>query len=324
MTNTPKAEILISKGGFWFPEAISTQAHQVDQIFHFILWASIILFLILTVVVGYFLYKYKRTPENTYAKKHVTHNNVLEITWTVIPLVLVLFIFYWGYSGYLKMTIPPANASEIRVTGRKWMWQFDYPNGNKSIGELVVPVHTPIRLVMSSEDVLHSFFVPNFRVKRDLVPNRYTRIWFEAKRTGNFQIFCAEFCGDGHSDMMGVVRVVTASEYQKWLKESGAAASEGVPLDQLGEKLYTSKGCNACHSTDGSAKVGPSWKGIYGATHTLASGQTVKVDDNYIRESMVDPKAKVTAGFQPVMPPFAGLLNDREIAGLIEYIKKLK
>jgi cytochrome c oxidase subunit 2 len=320
--DTTKNEILTKKGSFWFPEEASTEAYHVDGLFNFILYASLILFVGIAAVLFYFVKKYKRTSENQVAQAQVIHNTALEITWTVIPIIIVMFLFYWGFTGYLKMTVPPPNASEIRVTAKKWMWQFDYPNGNKAVGELVVPVDTPIRLVMSSEDVIHSFFVPNFRIKRDVIPNRYTRIWFEANRTGQFQIFCTEYCGDGHSDMLGSIRVLSKADYAAWLKEANSGAD--LPLDKLGEKVYTSKGCNTCHSTDGSAKTGPTWKGLYGANRSMADGKAVKADDNYLRESMVDPKAKVVAGFQPVMPTFAGLLNDREITGVIEYIKTLK
>lgn len=315
-------ESLVKTGTFWFPEAASTEAFNADNLYNFILWGSVLLFIALTVAVGYFLYKYKRTEQNQVASKQITHHDALEITWTIIPLIITMFIFVWGYKGYLSMTVPPANATEIRVTAKKWMWQFEYPNGNRGIGELVVPVNTPIRLVMSSEDVIHSFYVPNFRIKRDVIPNRYTRIWFQATKPGNYQLFCTEFCGDGHSEMLGTIRVVTPEGYQKWLQE--ANSSSDMPLHELGEKVYASKGCNACHSLDGTAKVGPSWKGLYGATRKFTDGKSLIADDNYIRESIMDPKAKVVAGFQPVMPTFAGLLNDREVTGVIEYIKKLK
>jgi cytochrome c oxidase subunit 2 len=175
---------------------------------------------------------------------------------------------------------------------------------------------------MTSEDVVHSFYVPNFRVKKDVIPNRFTRVTFLPDKVGNYQIFCAEFCGDGHSQMLGSIRVVTKEDYEKWQKEQNSGAD--LPLDQLGEKVYNSKGCSTCHSIDGSPKTGPSWKGIWGQTHKLEGGASVKVDENYIKESVLDPKAKIVAGFQPVMPTFSGLLSEREINGIIEYIKKLK
>ncbi len=317
-----KNESLVKKGSLWFPEKASTEAYHVDSLFNFILWASIIMFIGITAVLVYFVRKFKRTKDNMVAQAQIIHNVKLEIIWTVIPLIITLFIFYWGIEGYFKMTVPPSNAMEIRVTAKKWMWQFDYASGTKSIGELVVPVDTPIKLVMSSEDVIHSFYAPNFRIKRDVIPNRYTRIWFEANRTGQFQIFCTEYCGDGHSDMMGTVRVLSGADYEKWLKEGDSGAD--MPLDKLGEKVYNSKGCATCHSTDGSAKTGPSWKGLYGSTRNFNGGGSTKADDNYIRESIVKPAEHVVAGYQPVMPTFAGILNDREINGVIEYIKTLK
>lgn len=318
-------ESLMNKGSFWFPEAVTKAAHGPDSLFYFILIVSIILFSIIVITGGYFLYKYRRTEKNPKATAQITHNVKLELAWTIIPLILCGIVFYWGYKDFLKMCVPPANAMDVRVVARKWMWQFEYPKQNiKLLGELVVPVHTPIRLVMNSEDVIHSFYVPNFRIKRDVIPNRYTRIWFEAEATGNYQIFCAEYCGDGHSKMQGSVRVLDKAEYDDWLQKGSAAADEGTPADQLGAKLYVSKGCNACHTLDGTRAIGPSWKGLYGKTEALEGGKSVVVDDAYLKESMLDPKAKVVKSFAPVMTSFSGLLSDREVAGIIEYIKTLK
>ena len=318
-------ESLMKKGGFWFPEAVTKAAHGPDALFQFILIVSCILFFLIVFTGGYFIYKYRRTDNNPKATAQITHHYGLEIAWTVIPVILCLIVFYWGYKDFLRMCVPPANAMDIRIVARKWMWQFEYPQQNiKTLSELVVPVHTPVRLVMNSEDVIHSFYVPNFRIKRDVIPNRYTRIWFEAESTGNFQIFCAEYCGDGHSKMQGTVRVVTQAEFEDWLVKGSAAADEGTPSDQIGAKLYTSKGCNACHTLDGTKAIGPSWKGLYGKKETLSNGQTVLVNDAYIKESILDPKAKIVQGFAPVMNSFAGLLSEREITGIIDYIKTLK
>lgn len=190
------------------------------------------------------------------------------------------------------------------------------------MNEVVVPVNTPIKFLMTADDVLHSMFIPNMRVKKDIIPNHYTRLWFEATRTGTFQMFCTEYCGDGHSNMLATLTVLSHSEYQSWLQSSGG--DEDLPLRELGQKLYTSKACNTCHSLDGSVKTGPSWKGIFSADRALGDGSSVKIDENYIRESIVNPQAKVVKGFAPVMPTYKGLLSDREINGLIEYIKTLK
>ncbi len=315
-------ESLMGKGSFWFPAARTSLAPHTDQLYYWILWASIASFIGLFMVVVYFLWKYKYSPTNKVASKQIIDNIPLEIAWTVIPSLICLVIFYAGYIGFLHISLPPSNATEIHVVARKWMWQFDYPSGIKSIGELVVPVNEPIKLIMTSEDVVHSLYIPNFRIKRDVIPNRYSRVWFNANAIGNYQIFCAEFCGDGHSAMLGSVRVVSKEDYQKWQKEQNSGAD--LPLDVLGEKVYNSKGCNTCHSIDGSPKTGPTWKGLWGSNHKMSDGKMVVADENYIKESILDPKAKVVAGFQPVMPTFAGLLSEREINGIIEYLKKLK
>jgi len=316
-------ENLVDNGSFWFPAPATELAGQVDQLFWFILWVSLIIMIGIVFVCLLFVFKYRRKHHQQRAKKQVVENIYLELAWTLIPLALVMYVFYWGYIDFVKVSIPPADAVEIRVTGRKWAWQFDYGElGRKTLGDLVVKVNTPIKLIMSSEDILHSFFVPNFRIKRDVVPNRYTRVWFEANRVGDFQIFCTEFCGDGHSNMMGSVRVLSNEDYEKWVE--GVGEDTSVSLLDLGRKLYSSKGCNACHTLDGSVGVGPSWKGLYGSLRTFVDGTSAKVDGNYIRESIVDPGAKIVNGFQANMTSFSGLLSDREIDGIIDYIKSIK
>ena len=306
------------------PAGASTFSSGIDSLFNFIVWGSTLLFFAIVAITLYFIVKYRRRHAgHNYNGPHVTHNTFLELAWTVPPLILVTIIFYWGFSDFLKMSVAPQNGEEIRVVGKKWLWQFEYKNGTKTLGELVVPVNTPIKLIMSSEDVIHSFYVPNFRIKRDVLPNRYTTQWFQAKRVGNFQVFCTEYCGDGHSEMLASVRVLSHKDYVKWLKEAGSVSPD-MPLDQVGEKVYAAKACITCHSIDGSAKTGPTWKGLFGSTRKLVGGTSVVADENYIRESIKNPAAKVVEGFGPVMPPYEGLLSDREIDGVIEYIKKLK
>ena len=316
-------ESLMKQGSMWLPRSASTYSDNVDFLFNVITYGSFILFVLLIAITVYFAFKYRRTQFNLKAKSQITHNNALEITWTIIPLIILMGIFVWGGMDYLTLTVPPSNAMEIRVVGKKWLWQFDYPQqGLKTINEIVVPLGQPVKLIMSSDDVIHSFYIPNFRIKKDVVPNRYTRVWFEAKVTGNFQIFCAEYCGDGHSGMLANLRVLPRDEYDEWLKKG--ASGDDLPLDKLGEKLYVSNACNTCHSMDGTVKTGPSWKGIYGQKRELANGSVVTIDDEYIRESVLDPSLKVVKGYQPVMPTYKGLLNERQINGLIEYIKTLK
>ena len=316
-------ENLLKNGSFWFPKPASDIAGSLEGLYGFILLVSIILFIGIISVTGYFIYKYIQTKQNLTAEKQVAHNDKLEVAWTVIPFLLVCVVFVWGYKDYLTLSIPPAQAKEIRVTGKKWFWQFNYPReGIQTLGELVVPIGQPIKLIMSSTDVLHSFYVPNMKIKRDVLPNKYTTLWFEPNREGTFHVFCTEYCGDGHSKMLATLKVVSFEAYQNWIQEGKDAANEDIPLLELGQKLYVSKACNTCHSLDGSPNVGPTWQNVYGKKRQLVDGQSVTVDENYLRESIVNPVAKVAANFQPVMPSYAGLLSDREIDALIEFIKQ--
>ena len=315
-----KTEQLVGHG--WYPLAATDAASGPDALFYFIYTGSIIIFIGIMIVVAYFLIKYKRSPQNKKASGQLVHQPLLEIAWTVIPFILVMIVFAWGYRDFIKMSIPPVDAMEVRITGKKWLWQIEYPRyGVKTVGELVVPVNTPVKLIMSSEDVIHSFFLPNFRIKRDVIPNRYTRIWFQANREGVFQVFCTEYCGDGHSAMLATLRVVSDEEFKEWLKVGSSGGD--IPLPQLGEKVYTKYACNTCHTLDGKPSVGPTWKGLYDSNRSTETG-SVKADDNYIRESIVNPKAKIVKGYAPVMPAFAGLLSDREIDAVIEFIKAQK
>ncbi|MCM2322948.1 MAG: cytochrome c oxidase subunit II, partial [Oligoflexia bacterium] len=260
-------------------------------------------------------------------------SHLLESGWIAVPTLLLAIIFVGGYNVYRSMTHAPAGALEIRVIGKQWLWQFIYDNGKTSVNELYVPVNRPIKLIMTSEDVIHSFFVPDFRIKQDVVPGMYTSIWFEAKLPGKHQIFCAEYCGTSHSGMLGQVVVLGAAQWQAWNRgeeksmageapEAGEA--EPVGLAAQGAKAFAVKGCVTCHSVDGSQKVGPSLKGIFGREVELGDGTTVTVDENYVRESIEKPQAKVVKGFQPVMPTFQGLMTEAELSGLIAYLKSLQ
>jgi len=316
-------ESLIEHGTLWLPRSASTFSNSIDSTFNIITWSSIFMFVCIVAVGIYFIIKYRRTPSNQQAASQVIHNSKLELVWTVIPLVLLIALFFWGYKDYLNMAVPPANAMEIRVIGKKWLWQFEYPKqGVKTLNEIVVPVNQPVKLIMSSDDVIHSFYIPNFRVKKDVLPNRYSRLWFEATSTGNYQIFCTEYCGDGHSGMLANLKVLSQEEYDDWLKNG--SSGDDLPLDKLGEKLYTANACATCHSLDGSSKTGPTWKGLYGKKREFQDGSSAIADDDYIRNSINKPNLKVVKGYAPVMPSYEGLLNERQINGIIEYIKTLK
>ena len=318
-------ESLLTNSKYGLPQAASMLAERVDHLYVFIIWLSVLLFVGVIFATLYFTFKYKSKSQDSKATAHITHNSFLEITWSVIPLAIVAVIFYWGFKDYLRLSVAPNDAYEINVSAKQWLWAFEYPQtGVKTVNDVVVPVNRNIKFVMSSEDVIHSFFAPNFRVKKDVVPNRYTTIWFQPNRVGEFQILCTQYCGDGHSKMIGSIKVVSEADFETYLKEGSGAADKDTPLPELGKKLYTSKTCNTCHTIDGSKLVGPSWKGLYGSQRKLVGGGTATADENYIRESIAQPQAKVVDGFPPVMPTFAGLLSDRDVNAIIEFIKTLK
>jgi cytochrome c oxidase subunit 2 len=239
----------------------------------------------------------------------------------VVPLLICIALFVWGFQGFVNLRTPPKGALEIHVTGQKWRWLFQYPHGTEDV--LHVPVNRDVRMIIQSADVLHSLFIPNFRVKMDAVPGRYTDLWFHATKTGEFPILCAEYCGTSHSDMLTKVVVHEPGGYEKWQKDMIAEQDKIEPV-KLGGLMYQKQGCAACHSVDGSRGIGPSWKGIFGKPEKLSGGASVVVDENYIRESITDPAAKIVDGYAPSMPTYQGKLNDRQLSGIIEYIKTLK
>jgi len=307
-------------GSFWMPPKISTVAHNVDSLFNLILGISVFFFLLIVVVMVYFVIRYRRR-EGVDAESSPSHNTALELTWTIIPLVLVVIIFFFGFRGYLDMATPPANAYEVLVEGQKWNWSFTYPNGYVD-ENLHVPVNRPIRLVMTSADVIHSLYVPAFRIKMDVVPGRYAKAWFEATVPGEYELFCAEYCGTSHSDMLALVVVHPPGEFEIWLEKASNFLETMSPVD-AGQKLFSVRGCRQCHSVDGTAKTGPSMAGVFGRTQTMTDGGSVVVDENYIRESILEPAARVVNGFEPVMPTYQGRIKDAEIMAIIEYFKSL-
>jgi cytochrome c oxidase subunit 2 len=308
-------------GSFWFPVQGSTAAANSDWLFNFILWISIFFFVLVVGLMLTFVWKYRRRP-GVLPEKTATHHTSLELTWTIIPSLLCVIIFYFGISGYMDIRTPPLNANEVQVTGQKWNWTFTYPNGLVET-ELHVPTGTATRLVLRSEDVIHSFYVPAFRMKMDVVPGRYNKMWFTPTQTGDFQVFCAEYCGTSHSRMLSRVVVQTPEDYDQWLRDMDAKNNNGDPV-AMGADLYRGRGCMQCHSVDGSRGIGPSFKGLWGRQEHLSDGSTIQVDENYIHESIIEPMAKVVAGYSPVMPTFKGKLKDIQISGIIAWIKTLK
>ncbi len=308
-------------GGSFMPPQGSEVSSQVDNLYSFLLWTSLIGCAILLGGMIFFVVKYKRKTDSD-KTPYISHNTFLEFLWSFIPLVLFLAVFAWGWIIYHEMRTVPDNALEIHIFGRQWSWEFVYKSGKTVGAEFVVPVNTPIKLIMTSRDVIHSFYIPSLRLKQDAVPGRYSMISFTPEKLGDYQVFCAEYCGTTHSGMMAKMHVVPQADYEKYLMEN----DEGLSLADKGKKLYTDKGCVACHSVDGSARVGPSWKGIWGLKdHEMSDGLKVVVDENYVRESILNPNAKIVKGFPSgVMPPFQGVLNEDQVNALIEYIKSLK
>jgi cytochrome c oxidase subunit 2 len=308
---------------FWLPPPDSTTAGAgaVDWLFYAILWISVFFFALIVGLMVVFVILYRRRPG--VGPGHApSHNTALEVTWTVIPIMIVILIFYWGFIGYMDMRLPPREAYEIDVVARQWAWQFNYANGY-SDSILHVPVDQPVRLIMRSEDVIHSLSIPDFRVKMDLVPGRYTKTWFRAREPGEHELYCLEYCGTGHSDMTTQVIVHKPGEFEQWL-ENAALGMEAMSPAERGRRLYVDRGCAGCHSTDGTAKTGPSFQGIWGQTHRFRNAPPTQVDENYVRESIVDPSAKVREGFEDKMNSYQGQLSDREIGFLIEFIQSLE
>lgn len=307
---------------FMLTEAKSPTADRTDAVFHFINEVSLILLIGITFTIVYFAIKYRRKSEDDKTPL-ITHNLPLEIAWTVIPLLTVIGLFSWGYSGFLFQRSIPDDAYEIKASAFKWSWNFEYANGAISPGELHVPAGKPVKLIMQSRDVIHSFFVPDYRIKQDVLPNRYTYVWFNALEPGESQIYCAEYCGTSHSGMLAKVIAHDPDDFETWLAAAGTGGSFENPAEH-GESLVNVNGCVACHSTDGSSVIGPTFKDLWGTNVTLTDGSTVKVDENYIRESILEPQAKIVKGFELIpMTSFKGILDDKEIDSIIEYIKTL-
>ena len=311
----------VQTDGSWMPVQASTGAPAVDRLFFFILWLSVAFFVLIVGLMVLFVVRYRRRAARTAPDASPSHNTALELTWTIIPLILVIVIFAWGFKVFMDMSTPPGNAYEVLVTGQKWKWLFTYPNGHVD-ENLHVPVDTPVRLVMTSEDVIHSFYVPAFRMKKDVVPGRYTKAWFRANRTGEFQVYCAEYCGTSHSDMLSMVVVHEPGGFESWLEKAADFLNTMSPAE-AGAKLVAQRGCAQCHSVDGRGGIGPSLKGVFGHQVQLVSGPPLVADEDYIRESILEPQARVVAGYQPVMPTYKGRLKDAEITAIIEYLKVL-
>ncbi len=307
----------MNKGFQLFPEQASTLAAQVDYLYFFLIAVSLFFSVLIFFLIYIFAVRYRRKSEQE-VPEQIPGLLKLEILWSVIPFLLCMVVFVWGATLYFDTYSPPKDALEYYVVGKQWMWHIQHPTGQREINELHVPTGQPIKLTMATEDVIHSFYIPAFRIKRDVVPGRYTSMWFEATKPGEYHLFCAEYCGTKHSQMRGRVVVMEPADYQNWL--SGGVANE--PLEVIGEKKFRQLACHTCHVDKPDAR-GPSLVGVFGEPVRLQNGQTVTVDETYIRESILNPNAKIAAGYRPVMPTFKGQIDEVGLLQITAYIKSL-
>jgi len=301
-----------------FPESASSIAGRVDALYFFLLAIAAFFSVLIAGLIVFYAVKYHRRSPGAVGRT-VHGGMILELTWTIVPLIITMVIFVWGASVFFAMTHPPDDALNIYVVGKQWMWKFQHLDGQREINELHVPVERNIRLIATSEDVIHDVFVPAFRLKVDVIPGRYVTLWFRATKPGRYHLFCAEYCGTKHSGMTGEVVVMAPADYQAWL----SGGTPGGSLADAGQKLFADLACNTCHRPDAQGR-GPVLDGLLGKTVSLQSGGTIVADEAYLRESILNPSAKVTAGYQPIMPTFQGLVSEDQLLQLIEYIKSLQ
>jgi cytochrome c oxidase subunit 2 len=301
-----------------FPPSASTVSTEMDLLYLFIVVVCAFFAALIPTVILFFTIKYRRkTPDAVGADIH--GSLILELTWTFIPFVLAMIMFVWGASLFFHLSRPPADAMDIYVVGKQWMWKVQHPEGVREINEMHVPINRPVRITLGSEDVLHDYSIPAFRVKMDAVPGRWTTMWFEATKPGTYHIFCAEYCGTKHSGMIGQVIAMEEQDYQAWL---AGGRSTGTAVEN-GERLFTDLSCNTCHREDSTGR-GPSLIGVFGTEVELRGGRRVTADENYLRESIMNSQARVVDGFQPIMPTFQGMVSEENLMQLIAYIKTLK
>ena len=302
-----------------YPDQASNFAPEVDALMTFLTLVSLFFAVAITAAIIYFFFKYRRKEVHEIGVP--IHGDLrLEAAWIIVPSILALAMFSWGAVIYVDYRHAPADTLDIYVVGKQWMWKIQQPNGRREINELHVPVGRDVKLILASEDVIHDFFVPAFRVKMDAVPGRYNTMWFRPTKPGRYNFFCSQYCGTSHAIMGGWVTVMEPPEYAAWL--SGSSDMESNPVG-AGEKLFSEKACSTCHIGNGTGRA-PSLNGVYGGTVKLADGSTVVADEAYIRESILLPSAKIVAGYQPLMPSFQGQLTEDQILSLTAYIKSLQ
>jgi len=311
------AGIVMAQWPQFRPTDASTSAARVDHLYFFLTGLTLFFTFFIFATIFYFMIKYRRRSEEE-RPPETQDSAALELTWIVIPSLICVFIFLWGASLFFAAARPPQGAMEIFVVGKQWMWHLQHPEGPREINELHVPVNVPIKLTMTSEDVIHDFYVPAFRVKKDVLPGRYTSIWFQATKTGTYHIFCGQYCGADHAEMIGWVYVMTPTDYAAWL--SGGSRNESMA--QTGERLFNKLGCDTCHVSDGTGR-GPSLAGVYGKPEKLRSGETRPVDETLIRQAIVNPNSILLPNYPPIMPTFQGQINEEQVLQLVAYVKSL-
>ena len=299
-----------------WPVGASTNAGDVDALFIFLLVITGLVTIAIFILILAFAAKYRR--RKGVEAEQIEGSQALEITWSIIPLGVFLVIFAWGAIIYFHERTPPAGATEVYVVAKQWMWKLQHEGGQREINELHVPVGRDVKMIMTSQDVIHSFYVPAFRIKQDVLPGRYSYVWFHATKAGTYHLFCAEYCGTQHSGMIGQVVVMEPGQYQAWLSGGPVSGS----LAQNGETLFQQLGCNTCHRSDVQGR-GPNLAGLFGKTVALEDGRTVVADENYVRESILNPTAKVVSGFKPIMPTFQGMVGEEQLNQLVAYVKSL-
>lgn len=301
-----------------FPDQASTVARDVDLLYFFMIAVTGAAVVVVCSAILYFAVRYRRRSDSDWPTGEEPHH-AIEYVWIIVPFFVFMVMFFWGAKLYFHTSRPPDGALDVYVTGRQWMWKFQHVGGQSEINALHVPVGRPVRLIMASEDVIHSMYFPAFRTKMDVLPNRFTVTWFEATRAGRYHLFCTEYCGTLHSGMIGEVTVMEPDEYQKWL---AGGATEGS-LSSEGKKAFETYACNTCHMTGNQAR-GPDLAALFGSRRSLRDGRTVVADENYIRESITNPQAKIVAGYEPIMPTFQGQLNEAQLMQLVAYVKSLR
>jgi len=306
-------------------EAYSHMAGEIDSVFIFITLIGLFFFVITQSALIYFAFKYRKSRLEPEADTpYITDNSLLETVWIVIPSLLILAIFTYGFLVFRDFRNAPAGAEEINVVAGQWYYNFTYPDGHTEMNEVRMPVNNPVKFIMTSKDVIHGFYLPDFRVKQDILPGAYTYLWVQPRKTGSFIILCTQYCGVGHSTMNAKMIVMNQTDYDAWQKHEREEEAGAVSMAEKGHEIMEKSGCLSCHTIDGTPKIGPTVKGLFGSKVAFTDGTTAIADEQYIRDYILTPNTRVIKGFQPIMPSFKGILKDEDITALIVYIKTLK